>query len=120
MEQRKRDEARGDETLKRPDHLAFVRTLPCVCCGDDTSTEAAHVRMKDPRIAKPITGMQIKPDDKFTLPLCGKHHREQHEGSEAEFWKSKQTDPVLLSLAIFAASVDQDAQEAERIIRERF
>ena len=103
--------------MKRPDHLAFVRTLSCVVCGNDTSTEAAHVRMMDMRIAKPITGMQIKPDDKFTLPLCGRCHREQHTMNEREFWDSRQTDPVLLSLAIF--SVSGDAQEAERIIRER-
>lgn len=103
--------------MKRPDHLAFVRSLPCICCDDDTSTEAAHVRMTDSRIAKPITGMQIKPDDKFVLPLCGKCHREQHSMSEREFWLRKDTDAVLLSLVLF--SVSGDAQEASRIIRER-
>ncbi len=103
--------------MKRPKHLEFIRTLPCVVCADNTSTEAAHVRMLDSRIAKPVTGMQIKPDDKFTLPLCGRCHRLQHAGSEAAFWRSQETDPVLLSLAIFSAS--GDAQEAERIMRER-
>lgn len=103
--------------MKRPDHLAFIRTLPCVICGDDTTTEAAHVRMMDIRIAKPITGMQIKPDDKFTLPLCGAHHREQHTMKEGNFWLGYDADPVLLSLALF--SVTGDAQEACRIIRER-
>lgn len=103
--------------MKRPDHLAFLRTIMCCACGDNTSTEAAHIRMADGRIAKPLTGMQIKPDDKFTLPLCSKCHREQHTGSEAEFWKARNTDPVLLSLAIFSES--GNAQEAERIIRER-
>ena len=97
-------------------HLAFIRTIPCVICGDNTSVEAAHVRLSDGRIAKKNPGLGQKPDDKFTLPLCGKHHREQHSMSEEEFWFVKyRIDPVLVSLAIY--SVSGDAEQAERIIR---
>ena len=38
-------------------HLAFIRTLPCVVCGNDIETEAAHIRMMDPTVAKPMTGI---------------------------------------------------------------
>lgn len=95
-------------------HLAFVRTLACACCGDNTSVEAAHIRMSDARIAKPATGIAIKPDDRFVLPLCSRCHREQHAGSERKFWECRDKDPVLLSLALH--SVSGDAGEAQRIL----
>lgn len=96
-------------------HLAFIRTLPCVICQDNTSVEAAHIRMSDPRVAKPLTGIAIKPDDRFVLPQCGAHHREQHAGNERKFWERHGIDAVLVALAIY--SVSGDAEEAERIIR---
>ena len=105
--------------MRRKDekHLAFLRTLPCVICGDNTSTEAAHIRMADPRVAKPITGIAIKPDDRFALPQCGTHHKEQHAMSERRFWQSYGIDAVLMALAIY--SVSGDAEEAERIMSAR-
>src|SRR5512139_1919761 len=90
-------------------HLDFIRQLPCIYkgCADDTTVEAAHYRAADSRIAKPITGIGIKPDDCFVLPLCGKHHRLQHEIGEYSFWHLG--DPVLWSLALFAVSGDYEA-----------
>ena len=95
-------------------HLAFLRTLECCICGDNTSVEAAHIRMADARIAKPITGNSIKPDDRFVTPLCSAHHREQHSMSERNFWKYYDMDPMLLSLALY--SISGDAEEASRIM----
>ncbi len=96
-------------------HLDFLRQLPCCICKDNTSTEAAHIRFADSRIGKPITGIATKPHDYFALPLCGKHHREQHKfGDERKFWQIYGLDPILLALAIYA--VTGDAGEAERII----
>lgn len=96
-------------------HLQFLRSLICVVCYDNTSVEAAHIRYADPRIAKPITGNSIKPDDQFCLPVCGKHHREQHLTNERRFWEQHRIDPILLALALYAVS--GDAQESERIIK---
>lgn len=96
------------------EHLAFLRTLPCCLCGDNTATEAAHVRMADARISKPLTGNSIKPDDVFTVPLCSKHHRLQHSMSERAFWAAEDKDPVLLALALYAYT--GDAERAERVM----
>lgn len=85
-------------------HLAFVRSLPCLVCGDDTTTEAAHVRMADRSIAKPMTGMQTKCDDRFAVPLCNTHHREQHEGSEHQWWLNLGVDPIKVALALYSVS----------------
>jgi hypothetical protein len=94
-------------------HLKFIRGLPCCVCGNNIETEAAHVRMPDPTIAKPLTGLGIKPDDKFTVPLCGDHHRTQHANKEAVFWSrwGRNCDPVKLALALYAVSGDHELGE---------
>ena len=99
--------------IKSKKHLNFIRQLPCCICQDNTSTEAAHVRMSDGRINKPITGNSIKPDDKYTVPLCSKHHREQHDMNEREFWDLHQKDPILIALYLYSC---EDNEEAEEII----
>src|SRR5262245_62981078 len=65
-------------TMKRPrqkseTHLDFVRSLPCLICGDNTSTEAAHIRMGDASIAKRPTGMGEKPSDRKSTRLNSSH-----------------------------------------------
>ena len=73
-------------------HLAFVRASGCVVCpkGVNRHTEAAHIRFACIAIGKPATGMQEKPDDKWTVGLCDYHHRTgilaQHKISEERFW----------------------------------
>lgn len=73
--------------------------------------------MPDPSVAKPMTGIAIKPDDKFTVPLCGSHHREQHGMREHTFWERQQIDPVKKALALYAVSGDHAA--GERIVERR-
>ena len=98
-------------TARRHDktHLDFIRQLMCLTCGDNTSVEAAHVRMADSRIGKPITGIGIRPDDRFVVPLCGRCHRHQHSTSERIWWNRREIDPVLVALALFSVSGDYEA-----------
>lgn len=98
--------------VKNEAHLAFIRSLPCVICGDNTSTEAAHIRYADPRVAKRPTGIGERPDDKFTVPLCGKHHRKQHGMSERDFWRGHRIDPILVALALWSVTGSVEAGEA--------
>lgn len=95
-------------------HADFIRELPCIICRDNISTECCHIRMSDGRISKPPTGIGIRPDDRFTVPMCSKHHREQHAGSERKFWDRYNIDAVLIALALY--SISGDVEEAERII----
>lgn len=92
-----------------PGHLAFVRSLPCVVCGNDIETEAAHVRFAAPHAGKRQTGKGEKPDDRWTIPMCGKCHDEQHEGSEAAFWQSRGIDPLFIAMALYGATGDYEA-----------
>lgn len=87
-------------------HLDYIRSLPCVICGDDTSTEAAHIRMADLTVGKPYTGKAQKPDDAYTVPLCGEDHRDQHNSIEHLWWMKHGIDGVKLALALWRHSGD--------------
>ena len=101
--------------LYDPDYLAKVRQLPCLCCLDNVSVEAAHVRYSDSRVAKVSPGIGQKPDDKWAVPLCGDHHREQHSiRNERRFWERHNIDPILIALALYSS---RDMEEAEQIVR---
>ncbi len=100
--------------MKHPAHLQFIRQLPCCICHDNTSTEAAHIRYAEPRAAKPQTGMGIKPDDAFTIPLCSEHHHNQHTRGERTWWTMQGIDPIYIALAL--ARVTGDVPAGEQII----
>lgn len=85
-------------------HLDFVRSLPCAVCGDFTTTEAAHIRSGELMYGKESTGMQTKPSDKWTVPLCGAHHREQHTQNEWRWWKEKKLNPFTLAMTLHGIS----------------
>lgn len=95
-------------------HLAFVRGLPCLVCPDDTTTEAAHVRFHDFRADKRSVGIGEKSDDRWAVPLCGAHHRAQHEMNEREFWSVVKIDPVFIALALWSVTGDHAA--GQRIV----
>ena len=83
-------------------HLEFIRSLPCCICGDDTTVEAAHIRTAALGYGKAHTGMAEKPGDAWALPLCNRHHREQHSMNEMMFWKKYQIDPFMIALNLRA------------------
>ena len=89
-------------------YLKRVRQLPCLVCGDDTTTEAAHIRYADRTVCKRQTGMAEKSDDKYAVPLCGECHREQHMGNEFEWWQEQGVDPVKTALALYVNRDDPE------------
>lgn len=93
-------------------HLDFIRGLPCTVCLDNTSTEAAHIRMGDRRAAKEKPGIGEKPHDRWAVPLCSDCHREQHQYNERDWWSLHDRDPILIALALHSVSGDHEAGEA--------
>jgi hypothetical protein len=79
-------------------YLDYIRQLPCCICGDNTSVEAAHLRVGSINHDKRETGMGEKSSDKWAVPLCGRHHREQHSMNELEFWASYYIDPFATAM----------------------
>jgi hypothetical protein len=49
-------------------HLNFIRSQPCCLCGDNTSTEATHIRVGSIPYKKSHTGMGEKRSDCWTCP----------------------------------------------------
>lgn len=80
-------------------HLDYIRSLPCCICGA-VDTEAAHIRTSSLAHDKRETGGSEKPSDKWTIPLCNGHHREQHTMNELAFWKKYKLDPFLLAIRL--------------------
>lgn len=99
---------------KNPGHLDDIRRLKCLLSGRDA--EACHVRYADAKHGKPITGMQTKPDDRYTVPLCPELHRLakgcQHDGNERAFWEQFGIDPIKVALELYG----QPRIRMERII----
>src|SRR2546422_6405887 len=103
--------------VKLPDHpeprqrdeiyLRYIRRQPCCICGDTTGVEAAHLRVGSVINGKVSTGYGEKSSDKWALPLCGRHHREQHSMNEMEFWISYGIDPFALAMH-YHANPDDD------------
>lgn len=102
-------------------HLSNIRQLSCVVCTannephNSIQTEAAHIRYADLRAGKEMSGLGQKPHDQWTVPLCGLHHRDQHDNNEREWWSTWQIDPVKLALALYLHSGDH--AKCEEIIR---
>lgn len=82
--------------------LAFLRRQPCVTCGAHAPNDAAHIRMACREIGKPSTGMQVKPSDRFAVPLCRTCHTTQHSGAESRFWSERGLNPFDIAARLFA------------------
>src|ERR1044072_989371 len=86
-------------------HLDFIRQLPCVVCGNNIETQAAHVRYSDGMIAKSNQGASQKPHDRYTVPLCNVHHALQHDyGTQRECWRLNNLAPVKIALELYTVS----------------
>lgn len=86
-------------------YLAFLRRQPCVCgCGRPAPSDAAHIRMASPERGKLPTGMQVKPSDRFAVPLNRECHERQHSMSEARFWSERGLDPFVIADRLYAQS----------------
>ena len=94
------DEQQRQPRRRNQEYLGYIRTLPCCIpgCGDNTTVEAAHLRVGSINDGKRYTGMAEKSSDIWAVPLCGRHHRQQHDMNEREFWASYGIDPFALSL----------------------
>ena len=66
------------KTYRSKKYLAFIRTKPCIKCGN-TETVAHHEPLHS-------GGKGIKGPDCFTVPLCVKCHDQRHREGSYYFW----------------------------------
>jgi hypothetical protein len=73
-------------------------------------------------IGKLPTGMQEKPDDKWTVGLCHYHHRTgiaaQHKMGESDFWKMVGINPFAVAASLWIESGGA-ARAAEHALKPR-
>jgi hypothetical protein len=94
---------------KRPrrldrDYLKWLRAQRCACgCLQGPPCDAAHLRASSLIYEKPITGMSMKPDDMWALPLKRWHHMDQtRHGDELGWWADHGvSDPFALCLLTY-------------------
>ena len=104
-----------------PRHRKFIRSLECsvpgctmewrstsLPYGLGTVVECAHVRTATDG------GASLKPADWWTLPLCGYHHRHQHQMGERLFEKRFAIDMKRIALALARQSPDVEMRKAMR------
>lgn len=95
--------------LEDADHLRLIRALPCLISGYTPAGQAAHIRYANAQFGKEITGIGVKPDDKWTVPLCAWEHTEssgaQHRFGEEAWWIDRGIDPLQVASNLYACSL---------------
>lgn len=113
-EQRRALQESAAEGKRRPRkrdnaYLAHTRLQPCMLAGVEGETcsgriDPAHLRYQNLKVGRANPGMGNKSDDCWVLPLCRKHHDEQHaHGNEARWWAGNGIDPDAEAQARYAA-----------------
>lgn len=90
-------------------YLACIRLLPSVIDGSERGIEACHIRYASPCHGKPLTGMRIKPDDKWVLPMTQAQHRRQHGMNERTFWQLEGIEPLGLCERLYETRYDVES-----------
>lgn len=79
--------------IRNPEHLKFIRTLPCCVCGKDIGCDPHHEN-------EPMQGSKsIKVGDNQVVPLCHYHHTLRHNIGRVGFWGDK--DPIILANSLY-------------------
>lgn len=94
------------EQRKFPRHYAYVKTFPCAVRGcPNRPSDFAHLR------SAANSGMGLKPADYYGVPLCRRHHMEQHRVGQRAFEKQYMVN--LWQLAEWLATKTPDAKMRE-------
>ena len=99
---------REPDYRKAPNHLAFVRKLPCLACNRPPPNAAHHALGLD--LGR---GMARKAADRWTTPLCDRCHMTLHDRNH-NLLADLGIDERAVARALWKASGDLD--EGQRIV----
>ena len=90
-----------------PKYLAFIRTLPCVCCNIENWRSCCYWVMSLAMFTYPSEaahtgphGLSQKSNDRTAIPLCAEHHRtgkDSYERLGKKFWSFWGLDRIDLT-----------------------
>lgn len=94
-------------------YLEFLRTLPCIYCGENYKDVCgAHIRKGTDG------GMGMKPSDYYALPLCQICHERQHAVGEVTFWRNIEYYKNLAK-RIYEAYLEKDYKRIKWMMRKK-
>lgn len=100
--------------IRDKNHLAFIRSLPCAKCVQESKSKKIFWKSEACHIRKGTNGaLGRRPGDDYTLPLCPFHHRRQHQIGEVQFYKSV---PKAVELAQELYWANEDRVRAMELI----
>lgn len=85
-----------------PTYLTWVRKLPCAVCGEVSDVIAHHVRLERSAsgVLRGVGKLGDRVSDFQTIPLRSDLHLgfpySLHSGKEADWWKKKGIDPLMV------------------------
>ncbi len=83
--------------LRDPDHLARIRTLPCIVSGT-LGVDAHHVRIG-------LRTMGVRKSDARAVPLSRIKHNELHSMKEDAFWEMHGIRPLEIAFKLYAETL---------------
>jgi hypothetical protein len=98
-------------------HKAAIAQLFCLATAlryglEKGGVQVAHLRFSSASHGKVNPGLQRKPHDRWTLPLCAAEHRRQHAGSEVAYWEGLGVDPHQIAKALWDVSPNEAQMRA--------
>lgn len=114
-----RPDAPGQRQPRKHDkpYLAWIRRLPCVCQGRGICAgpvEAAHLRFSDAGAGRLNPGLQQKPDDRLTTPLCQYRSSAPWPPSHCPTFATKHRSRLALAEVTVSVAVPAQHGGAER------
>jgi hypothetical protein len=98
---------KGVHRFRSKKYLAFVRSKPCLICGN--IAEAHHLTYVQPK------ARSLKAGDQHTVPLCHMHHMQLHDSPmrEATWWACAGVNPIVWSEDTYAKWSRDNADDPE-------
>ena len=90
--------------IRSGQHLAWIRTLPCVVPGCQGKSEPHHLK------CGPEGGGTVTASDVWAVPVCRRHHDAAYPdglhryGREMDWWNRLGIDPIAYADRLWASS----------------
>lgn len=104
-----------DRRTRSPVHRRYIKTFLCLLwarkeCDERAKADCAHIH------AAGNVAVSLKPGDEYLVPLCRRHHTEQHNIGQPEFERRYAAELEGMTLA--QKALEFSRASPDRAIRE--